>query len=134
MVAQLEGGAVDLIKAPPLRDAARLRADPNYKVADPPASAQHFQQGVNTTGAAPRQQAGAPGTELRARSQALCRDRAVRHRSTDRAPWLPSSPAYDAEKNNAFAFDLDKAKSLLDEGWGRQPLVRVTYRSAITRS
>jgi peptide/nickel transport system substrate-binding protein len=28
-------------------------------------------------------------------------------------PWVPTSPAYDAEKNHAFAFDLDKAKALL---------------------
>jgi ABC-type transport system substrate-binding protein len=37
-----------LIKAPPLRDAARLAANPEYKVVTHPASAQHFQQGVNT--------------------------------------------------------------------------------------
>jgi peptide/nickel transport system substrate-binding protein len=30
-------------------------------------------------------------------------------------PWLPSSPAYDAQKRNAYAFDLDRAKSLLNE-------------------
>ena len=47
MVAQVEGGAVDLIKAPPLRDTARLAADPHYTVVTHPASAQHFQQGVN---------------------------------------------------------------------------------------
>src|SRR5205823_4258283 len=28
-------------------------------------------------------------------------------------PWPTSSPAYEAAKNSAYAFDLDKAKSLL---------------------
>src|SRR5207302_5748267 len=28
-------------------------------------------------------------------------------------PWAKSSPAFDAAKNKSYAFDLDKAKSLL---------------------
>jgi hypothetical protein len=28
-------------------------------------------------------------------------------------PWTSASPAYDANKNQRFAFDLDKAKSLI---------------------
>ena len=115
MVAQLEGGAVDLIKAPPLRDAARLKADTQYKVVTHPASAQHFQQGVNTL---------VPPLDNKKVRQAL--NYALdRKRFSDTAllgtgqpialPWLPSSPAYDAQKRNAFAFDLDKAKSLLNE-------------------
>ena len=30
-------------------------------------------------------------------------------------PWAPGSPAYQPEKNQTFSFDLDKAKSLLQE-------------------
>jgi peptide/nickel transport system substrate-binding protein len=30
-------------------------------------------------------------------------------------PWAKSSPAFDPEKNKAYSFDLDKAKSLLDQ-------------------
>ena len=30
-------------------------------------------------------------------------------------PWLPDSPAYEPAKMNAFAFDLDKARSLLNQ-------------------
>jgi peptide/nickel transport system substrate-binding protein len=115
MVAQLEGGAVDLIKAPPLRDAARLKADPQYRLVSHPASAQHFQQGVNTL---------VPPLDNKKVRQAL--NYALdRKRFSDTAllgtgqpialPWLPSSPAYDAQKRSAFAFDLDKAKSLLNE-------------------
>jgi peptide/nickel transport system substrate-binding protein len=115
MVAQLEGGAVDLIKAPPLRDTARLGSDPHYTVVTHPASAQHFQQGVNTL---------VPPLDNKKVRQAL--NYALdRKRFSETAllgtgqpialPWLPSSPAYDAEKRNAFAFDLDKAKALLNE-------------------
>src|SRR5262249_49521121 len=31
-------------------------------------------------------------------------------------PWSPHNLAYDAAKNDAYAFDLDKAKSMLAEG------------------
>ena len=115
MVAQLEGGVVDLIKAPPLRDAARLAADPLYRVVTHPASAQHFQQGVNTL---------VPPLDNKKVRQAL--NYALdRKRFAESAllgtgqpialPWLPSSPAYDAQKRNAYAFDLDKARSLLSD-------------------
>jgi peptide/nickel transport system substrate-binding protein len=115
MVAQLEGGVVDLIKAPPLRDAARLGADPLYRVVTHPASAQHFQQGVNTL---------VPPLDNKKVRQAL--NYALdRKRFAESAllgtgqpialPWLPSSPAYDAQKRNAYAFDLDKARSLLSD-------------------
>jgi peptide/nickel transport system substrate-binding protein len=30
-------------------------------------------------------------------------------------PWAKSSPAFDAEKNKAYAYDLDKAKSLVGQ-------------------
>ncbi|HEY3063706.1 MAG TPA: ABC transporter substrate-binding protein [Chloroflexota bacterium] len=30
-------------------------------------------------------------------------------------PWPPSSPAYEPAKNNLYAFDLDRAKSLLSQ-------------------
>ena len=30
-------------------------------------------------------------------------------------PWFSTSPAYDAEKNRMYAFDLDKAKSLIQQ-------------------
>ena len=29
--------------------------------------------------------------------------------------WFPSSPAYDATKNQTYAFNLDKTKQLLDQ-------------------
>ena len=32
-----------------------------------------------------------------------------------RRPRLPGSPAYEAAKNTTYAFDLDKAKSLLNQ-------------------
>ena len=106
MVAQLEGGAVDLIKAPPLRDAARLKADTQYKVVTHPASAQHFQQGVNTL---------VPPLDNKKVRQAL--NYALdRKRFSDTAllgtgqpialPWLPSSPAIMLCKRSCQAESL----------------------------
>jgi peptide/nickel transport system substrate-binding protein len=112
-VVQLEAGALDLIKAPPLREVARLNNDPQYRVVSHPANAQHLQQGVNTL---------VPPFDNKTVRQALnyALDR-KRFSETvllgtgqpEALPWLPGSPAYDATKRNAFAFDLDKARSLL---------------------
>ena len=44
-------------------------------------------------------------------------------------PWSTSSPAYEADKTNHYAFDLDKAKSLLAQaasrGWSWRSRSRV---------
>jgi peptide/nickel transport system substrate-binding protein len=112
-VTQLEAGALDLIKTPPLRDFARLKADPSgkYQTLLHPASAQHFLLGANTL---------SPPLDNKQVRQAL--NYAVnRQRFADTVllgtsqvealPWLPSSLAYDPSKQ--IPFDLDKARSLL---------------------
>jgi peptide/nickel transport system substrate-binding protein len=43
--------------------------------------------------------------------------------------WLPTSPAYDADKNHAIAFDLDKAKALLAQAGVGPTHLDVIYQS-----
>ena len=112
-LAFLESGNLDIMKTPPLRDFARLKADPNYQTFVHPYSGQHFLLGVNV---------GNPPWDQKEVRQAL--NYAIdRKRWTDAVskgayepralPWNPGSPAYEAAKQNAYPFDLDKAKDLL---------------------
>ena len=67
------------------------------------------------TGPAARPPAPAPTTAPTAPAPAATVVSAPGLGSPSSLPWYPTSPAYEAAKNNHFAFDLDKAKSLLDQ-------------------
>jgi len=45
--------------------------------------------------------------------------------------WYPSSPAYDAAKNNTYAFDLDKARNLLAQASGGSVALDFNYASTV---
>jgi peptide/nickel transport system substrate-binding protein len=113
-VVGLEAGALDLISIGlPINDMIRLQQDPSFRVvvndrtgtswvaylncARPPADNKLVRQALN---------------------YALDRQRmanTVWHGIVKpiTLPWSSTSPAYDASKNEAYAFDLDKARSLL---------------------
>jgi peptide/nickel transport system substrate-binding protein len=112
-LAFLESGNLDIMKTPPLLDFVRLKADPNYQAFVHPYSGQHFLLGVNV---------GIPPWDNKLARQAL--NYAIdRQRWADSVskgayeprslPWNQGSPAYEAAKETAYAFDLDKARSLL---------------------
>src|SRR5437879_433345 len=114
MVAALESGTLDVADLVPIPDADRLRNDSKYKLYQTHDLGQYFYAIVNC-GQAP--------TNNKLVRQAL--NYAIdRQRFTDTVmkgftgepralPWAKSSPAFDAAKNKAYPFDLDKAKSLL---------------------
>jgi peptide/nickel transport system substrate-binding protein len=113
LVAQLEAGALDIADAPPLIDFARLRSDPKYRALTVPSSTNVF--GSNVT---------KPPTDNKLVRQALNyamdRKRIVELAFRGQAepvtlPWQPTSLAYDAAKQNAYPFDIDKARSLLSQ-------------------
>jgi peptide/nickel transport system substrate-binding protein len=115
LVAQLEGGNLDIIKSPPLRDFVRLKADPRFQTIEHSASALYFLLGANLLN---------PPLDNKKVRQAL--NYAIdRQRFTETVllgtstpfslPWLPSSHAYDAQKRNFYTYDPDKAKALLNE-------------------
>jgi len=116
MVAALEAGALDLADLIPIPDADRLKNDPRYKLYQTHDLGQFFYGIVN---------AGKPPTDNKQLRQAI--NYAIdRKRFTDTVmkgftgepralPWAKSSPAFDAEKNKAYAYDLDKAKSLVTQ-------------------
>jgi peptide/nickel transport system substrate-binding protein len=111
MMVQLEAGSLDVADAAPLQDFARLAKDPGYTQWTVPANTNVI--GVNTT---------KPPTDNKlvrqALSYALDRSRIVSTiylgtGTPEALPWEMNSLAYNAAKNNANAYDLDKAKSLL---------------------
>ena len=110
----LEAGALDLVSVGmPLTDVLRLQADPTYQVLINPASGTTWAVCYNCT---------KPPTDNKLVRQALgyALDRkriadTVWHglESPIVLPWNAASPAYDASRNSAYAFDLDTARALL---------------------
>jgi peptide/nickel transport system substrate-binding protein len=114
MVASLEAGAVDETDAPGLLDLVRLKADPKYQALVVAASGQFVCIVANTT------LAPTDNKQFRqAINYAIDRKRFVdtvfQGIITDGQdlPFPPRAPAFDAERNQRYTFDLDKAKSLL---------------------
>jgi peptide/nickel transport system substrate-binding protein len=114
MVAALEAGALDVADLVPIPDADRLRNDSKFKLYQTHDLGQYFYATVNC---------GKPPTDNKLVRQAINYS-IDRQRFTDTVmkgftgepralPWAKSSPAFDAEKNKTYAFDLDKAKNLL---------------------
>jgi peptide/nickel transport system substrate-binding protein len=111
MMVQLESGGLDAADAPPLPDFARLAKDSGYTQWTVPSGTNVI--GVNTT---------QPPTDNKlvrqALSYALDRSRIVSTiysgtGNPEALPWETNSLAFNAAKNNANAYDLDKAKALL---------------------
>jgi peptide/nickel transport system substrate-binding protein len=115
MASQLEAGVLDMVKTPLLQDYVRLKDDPKYTVGVATNTGTYYEIGIHTT--VP------PFDDKRVRqamSYALDRKRftdVIFHgiASPLNLPWSPSCPAYDAAKNTTYAYDLDKARSLLKD-------------------
>jgi peptide/nickel transport system substrate-binding protein len=111
---QLEAGALQLIRNPLVDDTARLEQDPRFTKVLHPNPGTFFEYGLDCS---------KPPLDNKlirqALNYALNRQRLVDlykgNVVVGALPWGPSSPAYDETKNKAFAFDLDKAKSLLQQ-------------------
>ncbi|HEX8969284.1 MAG TPA: ABC transporter substrate-binding protein [Chloroflexota bacterium] len=115
MVAQFEAGAADFVVNPPLRDYARLSADPQYQGLELPNPAAFWMLQPNSTRA--------PMTDKRVRqalNYAIDRQRMIDTvllglTKPQALPWPAASPASEPQKNASYAFDLDRAKSLLTD-------------------
>ena len=100
---------------PPWGDLARLQKDAKYQAITNPLSGAFYVAHINTT---------LPPTDNKLLRQALnfAMDR-KRFAQTviygfvqpEVLLWKPSSPAFDASKNEAYSFDLDKARALIKQ-------------------
>ena len=115
MVAQYEAGAADFVLAPPLRDYIRLTADSQNQGLELPNPAAFWMLQPNSTRP--------PMDDKRVRqalNYALNRQRMIDTvlLGTTKAqdlPWPTQSPASQPEKNGLITYDLDKARSLLQQ-------------------
>jgi peptide/nickel transport system substrate-binding protein len=113
MVVAFEAGSLDVISSAPVRDQTRLRDDPKYQVVVEPYAGSAIAITCNVT------EPPLDNKQIRqALNYAIDRERilsAVRLGlgQVVTLPFAPSSPAYDEASNKAYAFDLDKAHSLL---------------------
>jgi peptide/nickel transport system substrate-binding protein len=113
MSTRLEAGALDAIYGPNISEFLRFKDDPHYQALIPPGQQAGMAMGVNTL---------FPPTDNKLVRQALSYA-ADRKRYTDQIfkgivrplslPWDPNSLAYEPSKESFYAFDLDKARSLL---------------------
>jgi peptide/nickel transport system substrate-binding protein len=115
MVAQFEGQAADVMRSPPLSDYNRLKSSADYQAIVHPNPGTYYVIGFNTL-----IQPFDNKMVRQALNYAFDRQRFVDTATYGAAKasslmWLPGSPAYDPAKANAYPFDLDKAKSLLQQ-------------------
>jgi peptide/nickel transport system substrate-binding protein len=121
-VKQLEGGGLDFLVGPPLQDFTRLKSNTKYQAVVHPFPGTFYLIQLNVT------QPPFDNKVLRqAMNYALDRKRiastVLQGTVTPKAlPWPASSPAYDEAAANTYAFDLDKAKSLLGQAGVSTPL------------
>jgi peptide/nickel transport system substrate-binding protein len=115
MVTALEAGQIHVARPPALTDLVRLKQDANHVVSINPQTGGYNVTGLNLT---------MPPFDNKLLRQAL--NYAIdRKRYADTIagglvqsnplPWPAYSPAYEPAKLNAYAFDLDKARSLLQQ-------------------
>jgi peptide/nickel transport system substrate-binding protein len=116
MVVQLEGGQVDFIVNPTIQDFVRLSGDTSkFQGLELPNPAAFAMMQANST---------RPPMDNKLVRQAL--NWAIdRQRMADAVqlgrvkiqdlPWPPASPASEPQKNNLITFNLDKARSLLEQ-------------------
>lgn len=115
MATALEAGQIHIARPPGLTDLVRLKRDGKYQVSINPQTGGYNVTGLNLT---------RPPFDNKLVRQAL--NYAIdRKRYADTIagglvqanplPWPTYSPAYEPAKLNAYAFDLDKARSLLQQ-------------------
>jgi peptide/nickel transport system substrate-binding protein len=132
MVSQLEGGGIDVAITPLIRDALRLAKDSKYQVV-------YNQNSGSVQVVLAQTRDGAGPTTNKLFRQAL-------NTSIDRQRWtetvlpgvgspksLPvvqTNPAYDAARDQAASFDLEKARSLLSQSGVSGAQLEVVFSAA----
>jgi peptide/nickel transport system substrate-binding protein len=134
MVASLDGGGIDLVLGPPIRDVARWTRDSHFGV-----TFNELSGGANLVFVQAKDGAGPTTNKLfrQALNYAIDRKRwtdtiLVGYGIPKTLPLALPNPGYDQARDQTFSFDLDKAKSLLQQsGLGTQSL-EVIWNATVT--
>jgi peptide/nickel transport system substrate-binding protein len=134
MAAALDGGGLDLILAPPIRDVARWSKDPRFGV-----TFNQYSGGANLVFVQAKDGAGPTTNKLfrQALNSAIDRKRwtdtiLVGYGTPKTLPLAPPNPGYDATRDQTFSFDLDKAKSLLQQSGVGSPSLEALWNAVAT--
>jgi peptide/nickel transport system substrate-binding protein len=131
MLSALEAGALDVAALAPIPDAVRLKSNSKFQIYDNHQVGQYFYAVVNTN---------VPPTDNKLIRQAI--GYAIdRKRFTDTImqgfvgepkdlPWTSTSPAYEPAKNTLYTYDLDKAKSLVQQSGVSNPEFNINWALA----
>lgn len=131
MIVALEAGAIDIAHLPPVADAIRLKANPNFTVLFFDQGGSWFYVAANSVHAP---------TDNKLFRQAL--NYAIdRQRWTDTVlqgvvgapqdlPYPSSSAAFEASKASLYSFDLEKAKALLGSSGVADTSIDISYATA----
>ena len=111
---QLEAGAIDDLPSPSLRDAARLAKDPKYRVTRNELSGMFWLLVANASKSPTDDKRIRQAINYAINRKYLAETILLGQVGTTRdLPWPAHSPAAEPSKNDVYAYDLDKAKSLL---------------------
>lgn len=111
---QLEASAVDMVGAPAPRDFVRLSQDSKFKAMRSQISGQYHILAANCVMAPTDNKVVRQALNYAADRQRFVDNILLKTTGDPRdLPWPAHAPAYEAEKNTRYTFDLDKAKSLL---------------------
>jgi peptide/nickel transport system substrate-binding protein len=131
LVVRLEGGDFLAISDPPIQELTRLKQDPNWMILN--TNPGYYTLGVNTD------PPGANSVLQDKRVRQALNMAANRQRFTGTVlaglsepwnlPWPSYSEAYEPAKQSVTAYDLDKAKSLLNAAGVTGAEVEIVYRS-----
>jgi len=134
MIASLEAGALDLADQPSVRDVDRLKKDGRLQVVTNQLSGSRVEIALNTA---------QPPLDNKVFRQAL-QYSLDRKRISETVylsigqpvdlPFTPTSPAYDANDDKFYSFNLDKAKSLLASSGAKSPSIDFNYASTSAES
>ena len=132
MVAEFEGGALDVALQPTLADWARIQKAGNAQALINQNSGNYFGLAFNTT-------QGPTNNKLVRQALQFALDR---QRIADTVflgierpltlLWFPTSPAYDSAKNQTYAFNLDKARALLQQAGASNVTLDFNYPTTLS--
>ena len=131
MVTALESGSLDAAVNVPIRDAARLQQDTGYQVLLNKNSGAMYGIIANTTVEPTAQKAFRQALQYAIDRQRIAETVLLGLGDPTELVWFPTSPAYDVTKNRTYTFDLDKARSLLQQAALSDASIDFNYSTAI---
>jgi peptide/nickel transport system substrate-binding protein len=127
----LERGSLDAAVNISLRDAARLQTTGGYQVILNKNSGHSMSCSRTRHWTPPATKALRQALQYSIDRQRIADTVLLKLGEPTQLPWFPTSPAYDAEKNRTYAFDLDKAKSLIQQAGLSNVQVDFNYSTAL---